>query len=58
MLLEHSHHSDDARFAARAEGVKFDIGGDEGGGEFGISSCAGTSAPYLRGDVVQFFAVL
>jgi hypothetical protein len=58
MLFEQGHDGGDAGFAACAEGVQFDVGGDEGGGEFGVGCCAGAGAPDLRGDVVEFFAVL
>ena len=58
VLFEHGHDGDDARFAACAEGVQLEVGGDEGGGEFGVGGCAGAGAPDLGGDVVEFFAVL
>jgi len=38
--------------------MQLEVGGDEGGGEFCVGSCAGAGAPDGRGDVVQFFAVL
>ena len=38
--------------------MQLEVGGDDGGGKFGVSGCAGAGAPYARGDVVQFFAVL
>jgi hypothetical protein len=58
MLLKHSHDSGDSRFAARAEGVQLDVGGDEGGGEFGVCSCASACTPYLWRDVVELLAIL
>lgn len=58
VLLEHRHDGHDAGFAAGGEGVQFEVGGDEGGGEFGVGGCAGARAPDLGGDVVEFFAVL
>ena len=58
MLLEHSHDCDDTRSAASGEGVQFEVGGDESGGELGISSCTCASAPDRGGDEVQLFAVL
>lgn len=58
MLLEHGHHGRDTGFAARREGVQLEVGGYEGGSEFGVCSCAGAGTPYLRGDVVKLFAVL
>ncbi len=58
VLFEQCHYGDYARFAARGEGVQFEVGGDEGGGEFGVGGCAGAGAPDLGGDVVEFFAVL
>jgi len=58
MLLEHGHAGNDARFAAGGEGVQFEIRGDEGGGEFGVSGCAGAGTPDFGRDVVEFFAVL
>lgn len=38
--------------------MKFKIGADEGGREFGICSSTCTSAPDFWCDVVKFFAVL
>ena len=38
--------------------MEFEVGGDEGGGEFRVGGCAGAGAPDLGGDVVEFFAVL
>ena len=58
VLLQHRHHRDDAGFPARGEGVEFEVGGDEGGGEFGVGGCACAGTPYLGGDVVEFFAIL
>lgn len=58
VLFEHGHASDDARGAACGEGVQFEIGADEGGGEFGVCCCSSAGAPDFRGDVVKFFAVL
>lgn len=58
VLLQHRHHGDDAGFPARREGVEFEVGGDEGGGEFGVGGGACSGTPYLGGDVVEFFAVL
>lgn len=58
VLFEEGHDGGDAGFATRREGVQFDVGGDEGGCEFGVGGCACAGAPDLRGDVVQFFAVL
>lgn len=58
VLLEHCHDGYDAGFAAGGEAVEFEVGGDEGGGEFGVGCGAGAGAPDLRGDVVEFFAVL
>lgn len=52
VLLEHRHDGDDARFAACAESVQLEVGGDEGGGEFRVGGCAGAGAPDLGGDVV------
>ena len=58
VLLQHRHAGHDARFAARREGVQFEVGGDEGGGEFGVGGGAGAGTPYLGGDVVEFFTIL
>ena len=58
VLLEHCHDCDDAWFAAGGESVEFEIGGDEGCGEFGVCCCSGAGTPYLRRDVVKLFAVL
>jgi hypothetical protein len=58
MLLQQRHDRDDAGLAACAEGVEFEVGGDEGGGEFGVGCGSGAGAPDTRGDVVEFFAVL
>lgn len=52
VLLQHGHAGDDSWFAAGRESVQFEVGGDDGGCELGVSRCAGTGAPYLRGDVV------
>lgn len=38
--------------------MQLELGGDEGGGELGIGSCTGTSAPNLRGNVVKLLTVL
>jgi len=38
--------------------MEFEVGGDDGGREFSISSCSGAGAPYLRGNVVELLAVL
>jgi hypothetical protein len=58
VLFEHCHDGYDARWAAGGEGVEFEAGGDERGGKFGVSGCAGAGAEDGRGDVVEFFAVL
>lgn len=58
MLLEQRHACHDARLATRRQGVQFEVGGDDGGREFGVCGCAGAGTPYLRGDVVEFLAVL
>lgn len=58
MLFEHGHDSDDAWFAAGGEGVEFEVGGHECGGEFGVCGGTGTSTPDLRCDVVKLLAVL
>ena len=38
--------------------MEFEVGSDDGGGEFGVGGCAGAGAPDAGGDVVEFFAVL
>ena len=58
VLLEHGHDGDDAGFAVGGEGVELEVGGDEGGGEFGVGGCTGAGAPNLGGDVVELLAVL
>lgn len=58
VLFEHGHDRDDTRFPARRQRVEFEVGGDEGGGEFGVCGCASAGTPDLRRDVVQFLAVL
>lgn len=58
MLFQHCHASNHARVAACGERVQFDIGADQGGGEFGVGGCTGSGTPDLRGDVVEFLAVL
>ena len=58
MLLEHGHAGYDTGLAAGGEGVEFEVGGDEGGCEFGVCCCASAGAPDLGGDVVEFLAVL
>jgi hypothetical protein len=47
-LLEHGHGRYDARLTACGEGMEFDIGGDEGSGEFGVGCCtSATTADVL-----------
>jgi hypothetical protein len=58
MLLEHGHACYDAGLAAGGEGVQFEVGGDDGGGELGVCGGTGTGTPNVRGDVVEFLAVL
>jgi hypothetical protein len=58
MLLQHGHAGDDAGLAAGGEGVQFEVGGDDGSGKLGVGGGTGTSAPNLRGDVVELLAVL
>lgn len=58
MLLEHGHACYNARLAAGGEGVEFEIGGDDGGGEFSVCGGTGTGAPDVWGDVVKLLAVL
>lgn len=38
--------------------MKFEVGGHEGGSEFGVCGCACAGAPDLGGDVVELLAVL
>lgn len=38
--------------------MQFNVGRDEGGGELGVCSGTSAGAPDLRGDVMQFLAVL
>lgn len=38
--------------------MELELGGYEGGCEFGIRSCTSTSTPDLRGDVMKLLAVL
>ena len=52
VLFQHCHAGDDAGLAAGGQGVQFEVGGDDGGREFGVGSGARASAPYLRGDVM------
>lgn len=58
VLLEHGHDGDDTRLAAGGEGVELEVGGDDGGGEFGVCGGTGTCTPDLRRDVVELLAVL
>jgi hypothetical protein len=58
VLLEEGHDGDHAWFAAGGEGVEFEVGGDDGGGEFGVGGGSCSGAPDLRGDVVELLAVL
>lgn len=38
--------------------MEFELGGDEGGCEFGISGGTSSCAPNLRGNIMKFLAVL
>lgn len=58
VLFQHRHAGDDAGLAAGGESVQFEVGGDDGGGEFSVGGGAGAGAPYLGRDVVELFAVL
>lgn len=58
VLFEHGHTGDDSWGAAGGEGVQFDVGADQGGGEFGVCGGSGSGTPDLGGDVVEFLAVL
>ena len=37
--------------------MQLEVGGDKGGGEFGVGGGAGAGAPELRGNVVKLFTV-
>lgn len=58
VLLEESHDSNHTGLAACGERMELEVGGDDGGCEFGISSSSCTCTPDLRGDVVELLAVL
>jgi hypothetical protein len=58
VLFQHGHDGDNAWFAVGTESVQLYVGRDDGGGELSVCGGAGTRAPDLRGDVVEFFAVL
>jgi len=58
VLLEHGHDGGHAGFPAGGQGVQFDVGGDEGGGEFCVGGRACAGAPDLGGYVVELLAVL
>ena len=58
VLFEHCHACDDAWLTPGREGVQLQLGGDDGGGELGVSCGSGAGAPDLRGDVVKLLAVL
>lgn len=58
MLLQHGHACYDAGLAAGGEGMQFEIRGDDGSGEFRVRGGTGAGAPDVRGDVVEFLAVL
>lgn len=58
MLFEHSHACYDTRLASGREGMEFEVGGDDGGGEFRVGCCSGAGAPYLGSNVVEFLAIL
>lgn len=58
VLLQHGHAGNDAGLAAGGEGVQFEVGGDDGGSELGVCGGTGTGTPNVRGDVVEFLAVL
>lgn len=47
MLFQHGHDGHNAGFAAGRESVQFEVGGDEGGGEFGVCCSSGAGAPDL-----------
>lgn len=38
--------------------MELEFGGDESGCEFGVCGGTGSGTPDLRGDVMEFFAVL
>ena len=58
VLLQHCHACDDAGFAAGRESVQLDIRRDDGCRELCVGGCTGSRTPDLRGDVVEFLAVL
>lgn len=58
VLLEHRHAGYDAGLAAGGEGVELELGGDEGGCEFGVGGGSCSCTPNLGGDVVELFTVL
>lgn len=58
VLFQHGHAGNDAGLAAGGEGVQFEVRGDDGGGELGVGGGTGTRTPNVRGDVVEFLAVL
>lgn len=58
MLFEEGHDSYDAGLAASRERVEFEVGGDDGCGEFCVCSCTGSCAPDLGRDVVELLTVL
>ena len=58
VLLEHRHAGYDTGFAASRECVQLELRGDQRGGKLSVGSCAGSCTPDLRGDVMQFLAVL
>jgi hypothetical protein len=58
VLLQHRHASYHAGLASGGEGMKLEVGGNDGGGELGISGGSGTCAPDLGGYVVELLAIL
>jgi hypothetical protein len=52
MLFEHGHAGYNAGLAAGGQGVQLEVGGDDGGGEFGVGGGSSSGTPDLGGDVV------
>lgn len=57
ILLEHGHGCGKSNLTPAIESVEFKLGTDQVRGKFGVSSCTGTTAINVGGNVVNLFTV-